>query len=111
MAGRHLSPTAREIPLTLAEFNQAGVPANTEGRRVLRVTLLLEVKEGGYEGDLEELRAAVGDLLADSADRLWEHPHFLSGMGVVPEVHGTASAAEWAGSDFYQASRELGFPV
>jgi hypothetical protein len=79
-------------------------------RRVLKVTVLLEVVEDGYEGDLEELREAVGDLAADQLD-LFEHPHFLSGMAVAPEIQGTASAAEWVGSDFYQASREMGFPV
>jgi hypothetical protein len=105
--GRHLLPTtAREIPLTLSQFNQAGVPATPEGRRVLKVTVLVEVE---VDGDMD--LAAQGRVIRDAGA--------AAELGILSEenrvylgnVHGTASAAEWAGSDFYQASRELGFPV
>jgi hypothetical protein len=106
--GRHSLPTtAREIPLTLSQFNQAGVPANPEGRRVLKVTVLLEVEVGGPDGLSEaELAEAAAHAGPAAEEGIGENVHIYLG-----NVHGTASTAEWVEGDFYSASRAEGFPV
>jgi hypothetical protein len=76
-------------------------------RRVLKVTHLMEVEvEGMTAAELSDLK---GQAVALMEQGLAQEPG--GGPGLEVEVHGTASAAEWVGSDFYSASRAEGFPV